>query len=236
MDVDTARSTGGGFALGAMESVPVAPSFGTGVVAIPDFLPQRQFDELGRQVAVLAANERSYVPTHKKGGTVAYDTLRARAPDVVAFATSPEFVAVVSAIVGCDVRPTPANDQHTVSVLVYDRPGDHIGWHYDHNFYQARHFTVLLAIENTGRGPCGLSHASLQTRIDGREAVTTTAPNTLVVFEGAKVLHKVTPILAGERRVILSMTFSEDARSTWLQGVARRMKDTAFFGIRALWT
>ena len=63
-----------------------------------------------------------------------------------------------------------------------------------------------------------------------------TPPNLLVVFEGAHVLHKATPIADGERRVVLSMTFCTDPRSSALQGVARRIKDTAFFGLRALWT
>ena len=52
----------------------------------------------------------------------------------------------------------------------------------------------------------------------------------------AHVQHKVTPILEGERRLVLSMTYCTDPRSWWWQGVSRRLKDTAFFGIRALWT
>jgi hypothetical protein len=32
------------------------------------------------------------------------------------------------------------------------------------------------------------------------------------------------------------MTFCTDPRSWWWQGLSRRLKDTAFFGIRALWT
>jgi hypothetical protein len=30
------------------------------------------------------------------------------------------------------VQPTPIHDQSSLSVLFYDRPGDHIGRHYDH--------------------------------------------------------------------------------------------------------
>jgi 2OG-Fe(II) oxygenase superfamily len=236
MGTDTAREVGGRSAPAGQKCDSQGRAVFNGIATFPDFLPRLRFDELRRHVAALEANERSYVPTHKKGGTVAYDTIIARAPDLAAFATSPEFGAAISAIVGTSVRPTPMNDQHTVSVLIYDRPGDHIAWHYDHNFYQARHFTVLLAIENTGRGPGGLSHAQLQTRIGEHDAVTTTAPNTLVVFEGAKVLHRVSPIVMGERRVILSMTFCQDTRSSRVQGIARRIKDTAFFGVRALWT
>ena len=57
-----------------------------------------------------------------------------------------------------------------------------------------------------------------------------------MLFEGAKVPHKVSPILEGERRVVISMTYCVDTLSSGGQAVARRVKDTAFFGIRALWT
>ncbi len=87
-----------------------------------------------------------------------------------------------------------------------------------------------------GGRPVGLSHAVLKARLPGREIEISTAPNTLVVFEGACVRHSVTPIREGERRLVLSMTYCTDPRSTWAQGWSRRLKDTAFFGVRALWT
>jgi hypothetical protein len=114
------------------------------------------------------------------------------------------------------------------------RPSDHIGWHFDHNFYRGRHFTVLLPVESQGSAS-GLSHATLMFK-DGGERVIATPPNTLIVFEGARVLHKVTPIRDGERRVVISMTYCTDPRNARWQGLARRVKDVAFFGPRALWT
>ena len=116
------------------------------------------------------------------------------------------------------------------------KPGDLIGWHYDHNFYKGRHFTVLVPIINRGREPNGLSQARLMVRQNKRERVIATPPNAMIVFEGATVRHRVTPIGEGERRVIWSMTFRTDPRNSAFQGVARRVKDTAFFGLRALWT
>jgi hypothetical protein len=59
----------------------------------------------------------------------------------------------------------------------------------------------------------GLSDAVLKARVGGREIGISTAPNTLVVFEGALVHHQVTPIHDGERRIILSMTYSTDPRA-----------------------
>jgi hypothetical protein len=57
-----------------------------------------------------------------------------------------------------------------------------------------------------------------------------------VVFEGARVRHKVTPLHDGERRVVLSMTFCTDSRHSLIQEGLRRVKDIAFFGPRALWS
>ena len=54
---------------------------------------------------------------------------------------SPDLIEWVSAIVGFKVQPTPDRDQSSLSVLCYKDAGDHINWHYDHNFYRGRHFT-----------------------------------------------------------------------------------------------
>jgi hypothetical protein len=48
------------------------------------------------------------------------------------------------------------------------------------------------------------------------------------------VLHKVSPTSAGDTRIALSMTFNTDPRIGLLAELARRVKDTAFFGVKAL--
>lgn len=214
---------------------PAPQDFAERLCVLPDVLPQAAFDTLAAEIEPLVDTERNYVPTHKKGGTIAYETLRATAPRVTAFYRSPALQRFISDIVKVEVGPTPLRDQSSLSVLHYDRPGDHIGWHYDYNFYKGRHFTVLLPILNRGIDG-GLSAAKLMVRKGREEKVIETPPNTLVVFEGVKVLHKVTPIDDGERRIVLSMTFCTDSRHSILQEGMRRVKDTAFFGLRALWS
>jgi hypothetical protein len=212
------------------------PGFSDRLATVADAVPLSIWQELKREIEANSAIERSYLPTHKKGGTIAYETLRKSAPQTVAFYQSKALARLISGIVGETVRPTPTHDQSSCSILIYDRPGDHIGWHYDHNFYRGRHFTVLIPIVNDGRVPGTLSAARLIVKQADGERTLAVPPNMLVVFEGAKVLHKVTPIEAGERRIVLSMTFGTNPTNSVFQGLARRMKDTAFFGIRALWT
>ena len=161
------------------------PSFADLLAVLPDALPPETMRTLTADIERLATTERSYVPTHKKGGTVAYETLRGNAPAVVALYCSPDFHALISRIVGATVVPTPRHDQSSCSVLFYERPGDHIGWHYDHNFYKGRHFTVLLPIVNRDAAGTGLSAARLMARVGADEREIPTPPNQLVVFEGA---------------------------------------------------
>ncbi|MFO1084808.1 MAG: 2OG-Fe(II) oxygenase [Reyranellaceae bacterium] len=212
------------------------PDFDKALVKIPDFLPAGVFARLRADILGLDAQERAHVPIMRRGATAAYETLIAEVPSVVAYYHSPDLMRFISRVVGAPVEPTPINDQSSLSILHYDKPLDHIGWHYDHNFYRGRHFTALLTILNEGNDKGGLSHAVLTARLDGQAVAIPTEPNSLVLFEGARVRHKVTPLHTGECRVVLSMTCCTDPRARLWQGIARRVKDTAFYGVRALWT
>jgi hypothetical protein len=212
------------------------PSFAQNLAVLDNVLPRDDFARLVSEVEKLVETERSYLPAHKKGGAVAYETLEQSAPGLVDLYRSSGLRHLISGIVKMPIEPTPINDQSSCSVLFYEKPGDHIGWHYDHNFYKGRHFTVLVPMINRGREPNGLSQARLMVRQNRRDRIIPTPPNAMIVFEGAKVRHKVTPIGEGERRVIWSMTYCTDPRNSAVQGMARRVKDTAFFGLRVLWT
>lgn len=212
------------------------PTFEQRLAHIPDLLDAQAFAqirELGRDHSQL---ERSYIPGHKKGGTVAYEELHLRAPQIVALYQSRQLHTLVSDVVGMQVQPTPLHDQSSCSLLCYTRPGDHIDWHYDHNFYNGRHFTALLPLVNEHNQTGQPSSAQLLVKQNGAEVVVPTVPNGLILFEGAQVLHKVTRLAPEETRIMLSMTFCTDPRTSTLKAAGRRIKDTAFFGVRALWS
>jgi hypothetical protein len=212
------------------------PGFSERLATIDNVLPEGQLAQLAGLADRLIATERTYLPAHKKGGTVAYQTLEREAPEITRLYRSPLMQQFISRVTGTKIQPTPLHDQSSCSLLFYEKPGDHIGWHYDHNFYKGRHFTVLIPLINNGQGEDGLSAARLLVKRGRSEIMIATPPNRLIVFEGARVRHKVTPIAGGERRVVWSMTYCADPRNSTLQGMARRIKDTAFFGVRALWT
>jgi len=178
--------------------------------------------------------ERSYVPLHKKGGTLCYERVHLHAPACLALYHSPQLRTWISRVVGEPVYPTADHDQSSCSLLYYDEVGDHIHWHFDHNFYRGRHFTVLVSLMN--RGPHGLSSGMLERKDrDGNVVQVDTRENTLVVFEGKQVRHRASPIDADETRIMLSMTFGTNPQIGWGWEMLRRVKDTAYFGPRVLW-
>ena len=208
----------------------------THFATVADFLPGHLFQHLLDELAAVQAVERGYIPLKRKAGTIAYETLIETGPAFVGLYHSSQLLAFLSGCTGLRLVPTPIRDQSSLSLLIYDKPGDYIGWHYDYNFYKGRHFTVILCLINQGSAADGLSHASFALVREGQEQYITAAPNTLIMFEGNKVYHRVTPIEENERRVVMSMTFCTEPSSSWPQAVSRRIKDTAFFGLRALWT
>jgi hypothetical protein len=178
---------------------------------------------------------RSYIPGHKKGATLSYERIHHTAPHCLAFYHSPEVQRFVSRVVGEKLGPTADHDQSSLSILCYDQEADHINWHFDHNFYKGRHFTVLLSLINRasagGNSACHLLYKNDK----GEEVTVDTSENVLVVFEGAKVLHKASKTADGDLRMMLSMTFATTPSIGWFKDTIRRFKDTAYYGLRVIW-
>jgi hypothetical protein len=203
---------------------------------VENFLDEASLERLrqeGREN--VARMVRSYIPGHKKGATLSYEQVHHTAPYCLAFYHSPEVQQFVSRVVGEKLVPTADHDQSSLSILCYDQEGDHINWHFDHNFYKGRHFTILLSLINRaaagGNSACNLLHKDSEQE----ELVVDTSENVLVVFEGARVLHKASKTAEGDLRMMLSMTFATTSDIGWFKDTIRRFKDTAYYGLRVLW-
>jgi hypothetical protein len=206
------------------------------LVAIDEFVSPTTLTRLRDEaLAGIPFLEHTHIPLHKKGNTLSYERILRQAPHLLGFYHDRAVQAWMSAVTGGTVQTTPVQDQSSLSVLCYKDAGDHIQWHYDHNFYRGRHFTVLLSLVNRSAAG-GLSRSRLERQFPNGTVRSIAMPeNTLVIFEGARVRHRATPTEAGDLRVILSMTYCTDPRISHIKELARRVKDVAFFGIRALW-
>ena len=183
-----------------------------------------------------AAINRNYIPRHKKGGSVSYYTLREQAPAILTLYRSPAFLDFVREVTGQAAQPCPEGDPHACALYFYTEPGDHIGFHFDTSYYKGTRFTVLVGLieRSSSRLVCQL-HKDDPGRM--RELQIATDPGTLVLFNGDKLWHKITPLGEGEERVSLTLEYVTDARMTPAKRFISNMKDAvAYFGFRSVFT
>ena len=185
---------------------------------------------------VRGAINRNYIPRHKKGGSVSYYTLREQAPAILTLYRSPAFLDFVRAVTGAAAERCPETDPHSCALYYYTEPGDHIGFHFDTSYYKGTRYTVLVGLieRSSSRLVCQL-HKDDPSRF--RELALATEPGTLVLFNGDKLWHKITPLGEGEERVSLTLEYVTDPGMTPAKRFISNMKDAvAYFGFRSVFT
>jgi hypothetical protein len=198
------------------------------------FLPDEVLDACLIELDRLTPHtHRNYIPRHKKGGSVGFDKVAELAPTISHLYQSAAFMGFIRSVVDAPIEPCPTRDLHRCALYCYTRAGDHIGYHYDNSYYLDRRYTVLIGLRDrsTSRLSC-----KLRTRQAGAEQVELeieTRPGALVLFNGDKVLHSITPLGEGEERFVITMQYVTDSGMRPLLRFVSDMKDAiAYFGFR----
>jgi hypothetical protein len=232
--------TGGGAALvSRLESLDVQRlraeySAQGSFLFVDDFLPPEITAQLiGAVGAVEGSINRNYLPGHKQGGSVSRYAIDRLAPAIADLYRSEALRHWLEQLTGEHLQPSPPEDPHAYALYFYTRPGDHIGWHYDTSYYAGRRYTLLLGVIDNSS--CCLDY-ELHTREKGASVVPGSIkipPGGLVVFDGDKLRHRITPSLEGETRVSLTFEFVTDPRMHPWWRLISNMKDAfAYFGFR----
>ena len=179
---------------------------------------------------------RNYIPRHKKGGSVSHFDIAAEGPALLALYRSASLRAALSRIVGAPLLLCPDEDPHACALYFYTEPGDHMGYHYDTSYYRGARYTVLVGLiqASSSRLLC-----RLHTREAGRaprDLSVETAPGSLVLFNGDRIYHGVSPSREGDRRVVLTLEYVTSREMGRAQRAFSNLKDAfAYFGVRSLW-
>ena len=200
------------------------------------WLPQPLVERLVAEVdRVRPAINRNYIPRHKKGGSVSFYTLQEQAPTIVALYRSPAFLDFLARLTGRQLQPCPPSDPHSCALYFYTEPGDHIGFHFDTSYYRGARYTVLLGLieRSSSRLVCQLYKNDPQRA--PVELQLATDPGTLILFNGDKLWHAVTPLGEGEERVSLTLEYVTDPSMHPVKRLFSNLKDAfAYFGFRAV--
>lgn len=194
--------------------------------------PETVAQILSEVEAVRPEINRNYVPTHKKGGSVSSYVLRSQAPAILALYESPALRSFLSRLVQAPLLLSPADDPHACALYFYTEPGDHMGFHYDTSYYKGARYTVLVGlVERSDR--CRLV-ARLYKDSPNREIQEVHIPmnpGSMVIFNGDKLWHAVTPLGEGEQRIILTLQYVTNQEIGPFKQMFSNLKDAfAYFG------
>jgi hypothetical protein len=205
-------------------------------IVVEDFLPSKVLSQWGIELEKLQPHiHRNYLPGHKKGGSVGYNMVNGLAPSITGVYHSAALLGFLRRVVGTEVNECPPNDPHRCALYAYTEEGDHMGWHYDTSYYKDRRWTVLTGLkdESSSRLLC-----QLHTRNPHRDVVKLELqikPGTIVIFNGDKVYHAVSPLKEGESRYIVSMQYVTIGEMNPFMRFVSNMKDAvAYFGFRGV--
>jgi len=179
---------------------------------------------------------RNYIPRHKKGGSVSFYTVAEKAPAVLTLYRHPTFIDFLSRLVGTPVMACPDDDPHACALYFYTEPGDHIGFHYDTSYYQGARYTVLVGLVQRSQ------HCQLVCQLykddptrEPKDLQLATHPGTMVIFNGDKLWHAVTPLEQGAERIILTMEYVTNRKMGAGKRFLSNLKDALpYFGVSAL--
>jgi alkylated DNA repair dioxygenase AlkB len=205
---------------------------------VPQFLPEEFTAQLIAAVAaVTPVVNRNFLPGHKQGGSVSRYSIDQLAPFIAQLYHSPALLAWLRTLTGDKLQLSPADDPHAYALYFYSRPGDHIGWHYDTSYYAGRRYTLLLGVVD--RSTCHLDY-ELHTKEPGRATQSGSmqiAPGGLVLFDGDKLRHRITPIGENEFRVSLTFEYvTSQHMSPWWRFVSNMKDAVAYFGFRQVFS
>lgn len=204
------------------------------------FIPNTVVKPCLTEVELLRKNIfRNYVPGHKQGGSVSYYAIvnEPREPStIVSLYRSSAFRRFLSDIVKEELLLCPDNDPHACALYYYTQPGDHIGFHYDKSYYKGKRYTVLMGLIERSEH-CRLVAHMRKSGTNGNvsEEAIPLDPGSLVIFNGDKLWHAVTPLQPREERIVLTMQYVTNQEMGAFHRAFSNLKDVfAYFGPAAL--
>jgi hypothetical protein len=205
---------------------------------IKQFLPRRFVEEtmVPQAQAVKGSLNRNYIPGHKKGGSVSYYTVQEKAPIFLDLYRADSFKTFLSRLTEASLQYCPDNDPHACALYYYTEPGDHIGFHYDTSYYKGARYTILMGLVDRStqcKLVCELFKDHPTKTPQHLELVT--EPGDLVIFNGDKLWHAVTPLGEGEERIALTMEYVTNPAMGPFKRLYSNLKDSfAYFGLKTV--
>lgn len=161
---------------------------------------------------------------NKKGITISTNNIVKYAPNLIHFYQN-DLRKLVSKQLKLNLFPTNLNLPTSCALLIYENEGDWINWHYDHNYYDGRFFTLLIPVTNK------LTCTEFQFKNDKNEIKSINLiNNNSICFEGNYLYHRASKLCKNEKRIILSCQYVTNTHMSFLNSMRLKIKDFAYIG------
>jgi hypothetical protein len=158
---------------------------------------------------------------HQKN--ISYNELKKEVPEIDDWYES--LSSVLSPYIDETLKVVPKDIKTRICLVVYEKEGDYIDWHFDTNHYNGRFFTLLIPIST--EATCG---NYVYKDHNEKEEIIEIEKSQAIFFEGDKVYHRGKELCANQRRVILSLTFvTDDSMNVW-NYCLHKVKELGVFG------
>jgi len=159
----------------------------------------------------------------KKQKCISLKRLQKSFPQIVEWYKS--LPSIMSKIIGTKLKITPLTQSNSLCLVVYEKEGDFIDWHFDTNHYNGRFFTLLIPISYVPT--CGNFQYKNSNQITQTVEL---SKGEALLFEGEKVYHKAKKLCGNQRRVILSCTFTTSQEIPTIEIIFQQIKNLGIFG------
>jgi len=161
---------------------------------------------------------------NKDGITISTQNINKVAPEIIQYYQK-DLCQLLSNSIGLKLFPTDLTLPTSCALLIYEREGDWINWHYDYNYYNGRFFTVLIPLTND------ITCTEFQYMDDDKKVHSIQLiNNNALCFEGNFLYHRATKLCKGQKRAILSVQYVTDNTMSLVNQMRIKLKDFAYIG------
>ena len=121
---------------------------------------------------------------------------------------NPDTLNLIKKRTGLNLQFIPRSDPNQISILFYNKPNDGIDWHTDSNLYEGTRWACIYTIFNESKNK-KFSSAKLKYKYNNKVFSINTEPNSLVLFKGDILDHKVDKLNDGEARIVISFVLCD---------------------------
>lgn len=159
----------------------------------------------------------------KSGSTITTQIINDKLPELINYYQN-ELCNIISKSLNIKLKTTSLNYPTTCCILLYEKEGDWINWHYDYNYYNGRFFTVLVLLSKDIT--CSKYQYKIGNTINQLDLI-----EDAVIFEGNYLYHNASKLCNNEKRYVLSLQYITDDKISFLNSIRIKLKDYAYTGV-----